>query len=100
MSWLSELIKKLPEEGNKTIDLDEFAEILGLNPKEVNDPSIKCAVVLGQGLQPNVCSDFRAIRRWVMCRTWELLDSGGAKSFREAVRKAWEEARLGCGGGV
>ena len=100
MSWLFNPNRKPKNSIRSEIPIDMAAEILGIHPKEVNDPSIKCSIVLGQGLQPEVCSDFRAVRRWVLCRTWELLDSHGAKSFREAIRRAWEEVRLSCGGEI
>ena len=100
MSWLFNPDKRSYQQNKNDVSLDLAAELLGIHPKEVNEPSIKCSIILGQGLQPEICSDFREIRRWVLCRAWELLDSHSVKSFREAIRRAWEEARLGCGGEV
>ena len=100
MSWLARLLTGWAEGKLIEESLRGAAELLGLNPEEVNDPSIKCAIVLSRGLTPEVCEDFREIRRWVLCRAWELLDQHKVDRFRDAVRQAWAEAKLGCAGRV
>lgn len=58
--------------------------------------NMPCEDVLERGLTRDVCSDFRGLRRWVMCRTWEMLDRGEESNFRRAMKKAWAEARSTC----
>ena len=67
--------------------------LMRAHPKET---SAKCAAVLDRGLTKDVCQDFREMRRWVLCRTWELLDSGQASSFKEARRMAEAERKKAC----
>lgn len=100
MSWLAALIRALQEKREDMNDIRVAAEMLGLKPEEVNDPSIKCVAVLQSGLTPDICRDFRGIRRWVMCRAWDLLETKRAETFREAIREAWREAHLACGGAL
>jgi len=68
-------------------------DILGLSDEKDN-PS--CDLVLKHGLTESICKDFRAIRKWVMCRAHDLLAKGEVKTFSEAMRKAWEEAKTTC----
>ena len=41
------------------------------------------------------CYDFREIRRWVMCKAWELMETEKLR-FRDAVKKAWDLVRIEC----
>ena len=75
--------------------LREWAEVLGLEPHEVN-VSEKCRIVLEKGLTPEVCRDFRGIRRWVACRAWDLIENDVVNTWREAMKKAWAEAKAKC----
>ena len=76
---------------------EDIEAVLGLDPHEINEPSEKCKIILEEvGLTKAVCEDFRAIRRWVACRAWQLLEEGKYHRWRDAIRKAWQEARLGC----
>ena len=73
----------------------EIAELLGLDGKEINPISEHCKSVLDKGLTEDVCRDFRGIRRWVLCRTWQLMDEE-KKRFRDAISQAWKEAKDIC----
>ena len=79
------------------MEMEEAADYLGLERWEWNDPSAKCMPVLMAGPR-EFCGDFRGIRRWVMCRAWQLLDEGLATRFRDAIRQAWSEAKQACPG--
>ena len=74
----------------------DLEDMLGLERHEINEPSEKCKPVLEIGLTPSVCKDFRAIRRWVACRAWQLLESDKYDRWRDAIRQAWMEARTEC----
>lgn len=97
MSWLARILLEGVGTEIERVIVHYGAELLGLDPEEVNDPKSKCPAVLDVGLTPEVCRDFRAVRRWVMCRAWQLLDSGEAKRFRDAIRRAWREEEEACG---
>ena len=97
MSWLVELIKAVKTAASTLGTLRFYAELLGLNPEEVNDPSVKCRRVLEEGLTPQTCSNPRQVRRWVMCRAWQLIETDQTNRFQEAIRRAWMEAKIACG---
>ncbi len=74
----------------------ELATLLGVSEEDLdklNPPSEHCKAVL-ESLDEKLCRDFRGQRSWVMCRAWELMDSG--MTFREAIRTAWAELREKC----
>ena len=94
---LYDLIKSILDDlYTNLIEARDLEELLGLNPHEINEPSEKCRLVLERGLTKDVCTNFREIRRWVACRTWQLLDEGKYTSWRDAIRQAWREAKEGC----
>lgn len=96
MSWLTREILREIEGDIARIIVRYGADVLGIDHSEVNDPSEKCKAVLSRPLDRSICQDFRGIRRWVLCRAWQLLDSGEAKMFRTAIRRAWSEAKRIC----
>ncbi|MEM3905627.1 MAG: hypothetical protein QXQ95_08740 [Thermofilum sp.] len=49
-----------------------------------------------KGEVKNLCDDYKNLRRWIMCRSWELIRKGEAVSFKEAIRRAWSEAKEAC----
>jgi hypothetical protein len=57
--------------------------------------SAKCAAVIERGATPEICGDFREMRRLVMCRAWDLIEKEKL-GFREARRKAQEEVTKAC----
>jgi len=69
-----------------------LADTLGV---ESNPLSEKCQLILERDLPKEVCQSFRDIRRWVLCKAWQHIDEG-KMSFREAIKKAWSEAKLTC----
>ena len=50
-----------------------------------------CEAVL---TKPPACWDFRGIRSWVMCRSWQLMED--EKLTQLPVGRAWAEARQAC----
>ena len=63
---------------------------------DVDNPmSEKCRLILDKGLTKDVCYDFRGIRRWVMCKAWEIMEKEKVP-FRTAIRTAWDEAKKLC----
>jgi len=43
---------------------------------------------------PPLCYDFRGIRSWVLCRSWDIMEK--EKRMRLPVGEAWTEARRVC----
>ncbi len=72
------------------------AEILGIDIKDINPVSQHCRQVLDRGVTKEVCGDFREIRRFVMCKAFEILDTGPTKSLGDALRAAWKVAKDLC----
>ena len=66
----------------------DLEDILGLEPHSINDPSEKCKLVLERGLTPEVCR--------VACRAWQLIEEDQADSWRDAIKRAWAEAKQKC----
>ena len=60
--------------------------------------SQRCRRVLEQPITPAVCSNFRQVRRRVLCDAWQRVRDEGIP-FREAVRRAWDKALDECRGG-
>jgi len=85
--------KCLPD--HKDLVAKEIAELLGIDGKEMNPISEHCKRVLERGLTEGICKDFKEIRRWVMCRTWQLMEEKG-KRFKDAISQAWKEAKDIC----
>ena len=75
--------------------LENAIDVLGETLKE-NPVSAKCEAVL-RAPEPtkSTCYDFREIRRWVMCKTWALMETEKLP-FKDAIRKSWQEARSKC----
>jgi len=77
----------------------EIAEMLGINPHDINPLSEHCKRVLEALDNPErlkeVCKDFREIRRLVLCYTWHIIETQG-KRFRDAIRQAWREIKDRC----
>lgn len=61
-------------------------------------PSKKCKIALEQGLTPKICGDFRQVRRRVLCDAWSRVAQEGL-TFREALRRSWDQALDECRGG-
>ena len=78
------------EEAFKTL-----GELLGLSGEEMNDLSHRAEEILERGLTKDICYDFRGIRRWVMVRAWDIMEKEKT-SFRDAIRRAWAEAKEKC----
>lgn len=75
----------------------DIADMLGIDRHDINEVSIKCRYVLEErGLTAEVCKDFREIRRWVACRAWQLIERDEADTWRDAIRRAWNEAKAQC----
>lgn len=66
----------------------QVADLMGFASDE---PDPDCEASLSEGLNEETLQDFRGVRQWVMCRAWQLIDSG-EESFRGAVQRAWNEA--------
>ena len=64
-----------------------------------NSPiSAKCRVVIKEGAP---CEDgykvFTGQRRYAMCRAFDALEKGEAKSLSDGIRIGWEEVHKKCG---
>lgn len=57
--------------------------------------SSHCRIVLEEGLSKDTCYDFRKVRSYVMCRAWDTMKKEGI-TFRDAVKRAWEETTGVC----
>lgn len=66
----------------------QVADLMGFAADET-DPD--CDTALSTGLDDDTLDSFRGVRQWVMCRAWQLIESG-EESFRGAVQRAWDEA--------
>ena len=51
-----------------------------------------CEAVLAK---PPSCEDFRGIRSWVLCKSWDIMEK--EKRTKLPVGEAWREARKVCG---
>jgi len=51
--------------------------------------------VLREKLTRDICYDFRAVRHWVMLRTWTIFEEERVP-FREAVRRGWADVKAVC----
>ena len=80
-------------EFDRDITLEDAAVILGLKPGEFDAKSGKCAEVLSTGAS---CDNFIAVRRFILCYAWSLLEQGKTDRFKDAVDKAWAYARKYC----
>jgi len=69
--------------------------MLGLTAEESNDISTKSSAILAEALTKDRCFDFRGVRQWVMCRSWELIEKE-RKRFGDAIRQAWREIKDKC----
>jgi len=78
--------------GSKELVMKHIGELLGIDGNPI---SAKCEYVLERGTPAEVCKDFREIRRWVLCRAWELMETEGLR-FRDAISRAWIEAKEKC----
>ncbi len=87
---LSDIIITTVPEGKIDQLMQDILGIEGVNPI-----SEHCKLVLENDLPAEVCTSFRGIRRWVMCRAWELMDEN-KMPFRQAMRTAWAEAKEKC----
>ena len=59
-------------------------------------PSGRCPAVLSPEHLPQVCGNYRERRRWIMCRVWEMVNTGEVAEFRDAVKRAWAETKQRC----
>lgn len=85
----------MKECGDKNTLTRTIAEVLGLNPDDINPVSEHCMRVFEIGLNKETCSDFRFIRSWVMCEAWKLIDEKKLM-FGQAIRTAWKIAKEIC----
>lgn len=72
----------------KDLSFRDYITLLGEN-KMV---SAVCAKVLEK---PPKCFDFRGIRRWAMCRAWQIMETE-KKPFKKAIKEAWRHAKSIC----
>jgi len=54
-----------------------------------------CKLILEKGLTKDMCYDFRAIRRYVLCNAWKLMEERKIP-FRDAIRESWRKAKEEC----
>lgn len=61
------------------------------------DPVIseKCIRVLAEPVTEETCKDFRAVRRRVMCRAWEIMEREEV-GLGTAIRTAWAKTKEEC----
>lgn len=85
---------ELLEEG---CGIDSLSGLLGL--EEGSSLSEKCDEALEKGIDRETCSDFGALRTWVVCRASKINDSEKA-GFKKAMSMAWNEAENTCKGFV
>lgn len=72
---------------------EQAAEIaLSRLPESDNPLSVKCERVLGTIPK---CYDFRGIRRWVMCKAWDTMETRRVP-FAAAISDAWDKAKEVC----
>lgn len=76
--------------------IKEIKPIIGLTDDDLEEPADECDEVLTEGIDDALCDDFAGIRRWVMCRTWELLEADEVDTFEDAIEMAWDEAHEKC----
>jgi len=57
--------------------------------------SEKCRAVLETGLTKDLCYNFRAVRKYVMCSAWAKIEEKKIP-FRDAIRESWVDARKKC----
>ena len=79
----------------KLEDIEHSIDMLAEMVKTENPISTKCEVILREPLTKDRCYDFRAIRQWVMCKTWDIMEKEHIR-FADAIKKAWEEAKIQC----
>ena len=94
---MNHIIKKCGYEGEKGRKeaFMTMGPMLGLTEKESNDISEKCKLILEEKLTKDRCFDFRGVRQWVMCRTWEMMEKERVP-FAEGIRRAWDEIKSKC----
>ena len=84
-----------------------FEKKMGTSPKELGlNISAKCMEVLGIAkleeeptvTRREVCTDFREMRRWVMCRAWQLFELGRCQMMgpNNCIKQAWRELKAIC----
>lgn len=72
---------------------ERTAEIVLSKMSESDNPlSVKCERVLGTIPK---CYDFRGIRRWVMCKAWDVMETRRIP-FGAAISEAWDNAKRVC----
>lgn len=72
--------------------LAETKELLSKAPESDNPLSAKCERVLGTIPK---CYDFRGIRRWVMCKAWDIMETRRVP-FATSISEAWDKAKGVC----
>ncbi len=88
-------LRTLIEECRKTSEetMKKFgAEFMGLSPEDVPNDYKE---VLKVGLTREVCVDFRAIRRFVLSKAWDIMEKE-KEPFSIAIKKAWDFAKIEC----
>ncbi len=84
------LLKELTAIREKLAEIEEaLITRLHNNPNPV---SYKCEKVLAETPK---CWDFSGIRRWAACFAWDLMEKEKI-GWREAIGRAWDEARKKC----
>lgn len=57
--------------------------------------STRCHRVLQEPITPAVCQNFREVRRRVLCDAWNRVAQENL-TFREALRRSWDQALAQC----
>lgn len=55
-----------------------------------------CDDILKRGLNKQQCNNFKMIRRWVMCKAWQLIEQDKVNTFDKAMNRAWKLAKDRC----
>ena len=89
--WMERVLEKKMGTSPRDLDLNLSAkcmEVLGITKLE-QEPTIA---------RSEVCTDFREIRRWVMCRAWQLYELGRCQMMgpNNCIKRAWSDAKAIC----
>jgi len=81
--------------GNLEKAVDTIAGLL-MEHEHSSPISGECKMILERGAKEATRDGYRAFtaeRRYVLCRAFDLLEKGEAKSFSEAIKKGWLEIK-------
>jgi hypothetical protein len=57
--------------------------------------SVHCKVILEKGLDKETCYDFRKVRAYVMCKSWDKMLKEKVR-FADAIKASWGETKSEC----